>query len=169
MASLGPAGLNAALVDPAPAVQVLHPGDVVLAQRGERLETLLGSCVAIILTDPRRTLAAMCHIVHSGRVPADPRGEATTHAEPALAAMLALLRRSGINPQRCEAYLFGGGNMFPLRYAQAHVGSNNTDWALAALADLGTALVGQDTGGTAYRRITWAVGPDTPQVRLGET
>ena len=172
MASLGltgMTGLNATRVDAAPAAQVLHPGDVVLAQRGERLETLLGSCVAIILTDPRRTLAAMCHIVHSGRAPADARGDATVHAEPALAAMLALLQRSGIDPRRCEAYLFGGGNMFPQLYAQAHVGSNNTAWALAALTELGIALVGQDTGGTAYRRITWAVGPDTPQVRLGET
>ncbi len=154
---------------PAVAVHLLHPGDVVLAQRGCRLETLLGSCVAVILTDPRRTLAAMCHIVHSGRAPVDTRGEATTHAEPALAAMLALLRNSGINPLQCEAYLFGGGNMFPQLYPQAHVGSNNTSWALGALADLGIGLVGQDTGGTAYRRITWAVGPDTPQVRLGET
>ena len=153
---------------PAVVAQVLHPGDVVLAQRGDRLETLLGSCVAVILTDPRRTLAAMCHIVHSGRAPADTRGDATTHAEPALAAMFALLRSNGIQPQLCEAYLFGGSNMFPQLYAQAHVGSNNTSWALGALADLGIGLVGHDTGGNAYRRITWTVGPDTPQVRLGE-
>ncbi len=172
MAVRGPVGLNALAVpadDPAALVQVLHPGDVVLAQRGDRLETLLGSCIAIILTDPRRTLAAMCHIVHSGRAPANTLGETTSHAEPALAAMFALLRSNGINPLLCEAYLFGGGNMFPLLYAQAHVGSNNTSWALAALADLGIGLVGQDTGGNAYRRITWAVGPDAPQLRLGET
>jgi len=169
MASTGLAGLITSAGDPMAAVQVLHPGDVVLAQRGDRLETLLGSCIAIILTDPRRTLAAMCHIVHSGRAPADTRGETTSHAEPALAAMFALLRSNGINPLLCEAYLFGGGNMFPRLYAQAHVGSNNTSWALAALADLGIGLVGQDTGGNAYRRITWAVGPDAPQLRLGET
>ena len=161
--------LNPLAANPANTLQVLHPGAVVLVQRGDRLETLLGSCISIILTDPRRTLAAMCHIVHSGRAPADARGDATTHAEPALAAMFALLRPSGINPCQCEAYLFGGGNMFPQLYAQAHVGSNNTAWALAALAELGIDLVGQDTGGDAYRRITWAVGPDAPQVRLGQT
>ena len=48
-ARMGLAGLNAVAVDAPPAMQVLHPGDVVLAQRGERLETLLGSCVALIL------------------------------------------------------------------------------------------------------------------------
>ena len=160
---------NPLAADPAGALQLLHPGAVVLAQRGDRLETLLGSCISVILTDPRRTLAAMCHIVHSGRAPADARGDATTHAEPALAAMFALLRGSGINPLLCEAYLFDGGNMFPQLYMQAHVGSNNTAWALGALAELGIDLVGQDTCGDAYRRITWAVGPDTPQVRLGQT
>ena len=45
----------------------LMPGDVALGQAGEQLKTLLGSCVAVILTDPRRTVAAMCHIVHVGQ------------------------------------------------------------------------------------------------------
>jgi chemotaxis protein CheD len=33
-------------------VTTLHPGDVVLGLRGDRLQTLLGSCVAVVLTDP---------------------------------------------------------------------------------------------------------------------
>jgi chemotaxis protein CheD len=48
-------------------IYTLHPGDVACGERGDRLETLLGSCVAIILTDPRRTIGAMCHIVHAGQ------------------------------------------------------------------------------------------------------
>ena len=47
----------------------LHPGDVALGQHGDALETLLGSCVAIVITDPRRTVGAMCHIVHSRPAP----------------------------------------------------------------------------------------------------
>ena len=157
-----------AWAEPNPA-QVLHPGDVALASRGDRLETLLGSCVSIILTDPRRTAAAMCHIVHSGAAPADERGAETTHAEPALAAMFELLQVCGISPHLCEAYLYGGGNMFPSLFKQAHVGQNNTDWAVQALADFGIPLRSQDTGGTVFRRIAWTVGPGAPEVRLGET
>ena len=148
---------------------VLHPGDVVLGRLGDRLETLLGSCVSIILTDPRRTVAVMCHIVHSGAAPVDERGAETTHAERALAAMFTLLQGCGISPHLCEAYLYGGGNMFPSLFKQAHVGQNNTDWAVQALADFGIPLRGQDTGGTAFRRIAWNVGPGAPEVRLGET
>ena len=150
------------------AVTVLHPGDVALGRLGDRFETLLGSCVSIILTDPRRTVAVMCHIVHSGTTPVDRRGAETTHAEPALAAMFNLLQGCGISPRLCEAYLYGGGNMFPALFKQAHVGQSNADWALQALAGLGIRLRGQDTGGTAFRRITWTVGPGTPDVRLGE-
>ena len=71
--------------------QTLHPGDVACADRGERLETLLGSCVAILLTDPRRTVGAMCHIVHAAPAPPDRRGD-THYADAALAAMDARLR-----------------------------------------------------------------------------
>ncbi|MDI1261424.1 chemotaxis protein CheD [Aquabacterium sp.] len=149
-------------------VHVLHPGDVVLACRGDRLDTLLGSCVAIILTDPRRTVAAMCHIVHSGTPTVDVNDADTRHAEPAMAAMFALLRGRGISAHLCEAYLFGGGNMFPSLFKHTHVGAKNADWALQTLDELRIALVGQDIGGTAYRRITWTVGPQAPQVRLGE-
>ena len=144
-----------------PTVHFLHPGDVALALRGERLETLLGSCVAVILTDPRRTVGAMCHIVHSGRAGA---GLDTTHARPALDAVFALLRGHGINPQLCQAYVFGGGNMFPRQFTHKHVGQGNAQWALDALAQQDIEVLAQDLGGATYRRITWTVGPQAPQV-----
>ena len=162
-----PAGRCIAWAEPA-AVTVLHPGDVALGRLGDRFETLLGSCVSIILTDPRRTVAVMCHIVHSGTAPVDWRGAETTHAEPALAAMFDMLQGCGISPHLCEAYLYGGGNMFPALFKHTHVGQSNTDWALQALAGLDIPVRGQDTGGTAFRRITWTVGPGAPDVRLGE-
>lgn len=143
-------------------VQVLHPGDVAIGRRGDRLETLLGSCVAVILTDPRRTVGAMCHIVHSGSPPNN--GDTTAHAEPAMEAMFGLLHGCGINPLMCEAYVFGGGNMFPTLIKQSHVGDNNAQWALDILADLGIRLITQDVGGTTYRRIRWTVGLDAPAV-----
>ncbi len=143
-----------------PAVHFLHPGDVAFAQRGDRLETLLGSCVAVILTDPRRTVGAMCHIVHSG---CNGEGPDTTHARPALEATFALLRAHGISPQLCEAYVFGGGNMFPGLFAHKHVGQGNAQWALDALAQQGIRIVAQDLGGAIYRRVSWTVGQAPPQ------
>jgi chemotaxis protein CheD len=144
-------------------VRVLHPGDVALAERGERLETLLGSCVAIVLTDPRRTLGAMCHIVHS-KPATSPAKASAAYADVALDCMYALLRSRGIEPRLCEAYVYGGGNMFPGLFAEGHVGDANARWALDALAHDGVPVLFHDLGGNAYRRLSWAVGPDMPQV-----
>jgi chemotaxis protein CheD len=144
-------------------LHVLHPGDVVCADRGDRLETLLGSCVAIVLTDPRRTVGAMCHFVHSRPASSADRAS-TAHADVALAAMYTLLRARGIEPTRCDAYVFGGGNMFPDIFGQSHVGGDNTQWALATLADDGVPVLFDDVGGNTYRRLAWTVGPELPQV-----
>ena len=145
-----------------PQHHVLHPGDVAAGVRGDRLETLLGSCVAVILTDPRRTVGAMCHIVHSGAAPGT--GDSTLHAEPAMEAMFGLLHRYGINPLMCEAYVFGGGNMFPTVVKHSHVGEINSMWALDVLADLGIRVLAQNVGGNTYRRVGWTIGPGTPEV-----
>jgi chemotaxis protein CheD len=141
---------------------LLHPGDVVVAGRGETLETLLGSCVSVILTDPRRTVGAMCHVVHTGSTSG---ARDTTHGEVALAAMQDQLRAIGIDPLRCEAYVAGGGNMFPALMRDDHVGAQNARWALDALQRLGLPLLAQDLCGNRYRRLRWTVGPETPEIR----
>jgi chemotaxis protein CheD len=142
-------------------LQILNPGDVAVGQRGDRLETLLGSCVAIVLTDPRRTIGAMCHIVH-GR-PAPPgHGHDSAFADVALERMRALLRAQGITPALCEAFVYGGGNMFPAVFRHTHVGDDNAAWALRALAADGIRVMVRDTGGDVYRRIGWTIGPSMP-------
>lgn len=149
--------------------QTLHPGDVACVDRGERMETLLGSCVAILLTDPRRTVGAMCHIVHAGPPKASPTRE-TAHGDAALAEMGRLLRLRGIDPHQCQAWVYGGGNMFPgqgnATADQGHVGATNFEWALAALHGAGIRVLGVSLGGYAYRKLRWTVGPDMPEVEL---
>lgn len=145
------------------AMHTLHPGDVALGQRGDRLETLLGSCVAIILTDPRRTLGAMCHIVHASEG-TGPQKDSTAHASNAMLAMYRQLLDRGINPRMCEAYVYGGGNMFPTVFPQAHVGETNARWVMKALADEGIPVVDHDLGGASYRRLGWTVGNNLPEV-----
>lgn len=143
-------------------LHTLHPGDVACGVRGDRFETLLGSCVAVILTDPRRTVGAMCHIVHSPPETDEPRDSAW--GDVALDDMYRLLRRRGIEPRLCEAYVYGGGNMFPTLVSGLHVGLGNARWTLDALAADGVRVLEHDTGGNAYRRLAWTVGPEAPRV-----
>lgn len=141
----------------------LHPGDVACGVQGDRFNTLLGSCIAVVLTDPRRTVGAICHIVHAtpGNSTA-PRDSA--YGDVALDLMYGLLRQRGIAPQLCEAYVYGGGNMFPSLFGNgSHVGANNARWTLDALAQDGVHVLHSDVGGSAYRKLSWTVGPDAPQ------
>jgi len=148
---------------PLSAVHVLHPGDVVCGDRGERLETLLGSCVSIVLTDPRRTVGVMCHILHSrSRGQAVPASAA--FADVALDTMYAMLMAKGITPRLCVAYVYGGGNMFPDVFRNATVGDDNALWALEAMAADGIRVVHHDLGGRSYRRLAWTVGMGEPEV-----
>ena len=115
------------------AVHVLNPGDVAIGTRDDRLETLLGSCIAIVLTDPRRTIGVMCHIVHARPAPATERSNGA-FADVALERMYTLLRARGITPSLCEAYVYGGGNMFPRVFRNTHVGEHGRSipWRMPA-------------------------------------
>ena len=141
----------------------LMPGDVALGLAGDQLKTLLGSCVSVILTDPRRTVAAMCHIVHVGR-PNASNARNTAYGEVAMDEMFAKLLAVGLPPTRCEAYVFGGGNMFPQMYNATHVGANNVEWVLDFLHDQGIAVVDHCLGGNGYRKVSWTVGVSEPLV-----
>ena len=150
---------------PAPHLRVhtLHPGQVAFAERGERLETLLGSCVAVILTDSRHTFGAMCHIVHAS-TPVNQTQDSCAYGPLALSAMDAMLLSRGITPSMCQAYVYGGGNMFPQLYHRGSVGDSNAGWVLDALDERGVRVLLQDLGGEVYRRLAWTVGPEEPQV-----
>ncbi len=141
------------------------PGDVAVGQAGEHLKTLLGSCVAVILTDPRRTVAAMCHIVHVGQPNAANRHN-TAYGVVAMEDMFHRLHQVGVTPRLCEAYVFGGGNMFPKLFQVQHVGSNNVTWVLHQLKQHHIAVVDQSLGGLGYRKVSWTVGPTEPVVEV---
>ena len=147
----------------APVVHTLHPGDLAFGTQGERMFTLLGSCVAIVLTDPRRTVGVMCHIVHARPAPSA-AARSTAFADVALATMYRLLHEHAIAPRLCEAYVYGGGNMFPDLVQSSSVGDDNALWVFDALAADGIPVVAHDVGGAVYRRLRWTVGHAAPQV-----
>jgi len=145
-----------------PVTVVLHPGDVACADRGDTLETLLGSCVAVILTDRYRTVGVMCHIVHT-------RGDqqhstSTQSVHGAIDRMYELLIDRRLNPRLCDAFVYGGGNMFPDVIDHAHVGERNARAVLDRLEKDRIDVLCEDCGGTAYRRLRWTVGNDLPSV-----
>lgn len=141
----------------------LMPGDVALGRSGDAMKTLLGSCIAVILTDPRRTLGAMCHIVHVGHQSAATAGN-TAYGLSAMQEMFDLLACEGAMPQQCHAYVYGGGNMFPHLYTSGTVGDRNAAWVLDFLEEQGIVVTHCSVGGPNYRKVAWTVGPWAPVI-----
>ena len=141
----------------------LMPGDVAFGQAGESMKTLLGSCVGVILTDPRRTIGVMCHIVHAGH-PKSHDAHNTAFGRAAMHAMFTKLRAVGVNPALCEAFVYGGGNMFPNLVRDKHVGATNVDWVLDFLESHRIGVVDHCLGGNGYRKVSWTVGKLDPLV-----
>jgi chemotaxis protein CheD len=143
----------------------LMPGDVAIGVIGDQFKTLLGSCVSVIMTDPRRTVGAMCHIVHTG-IPNAANRHNTAYGVSAMHEMFSMLRAKGVNPRMCEAYVFGGGNMFPNIVREQHVGANNVDWVLSYLEHHNVAVVDHCLVGVGYRKVSWTVGNQEPVVQI---
>jgi chemotaxis protein CheD len=139
------------------------PGEVGFGDLGDHLETLLGSCVAVILTNTRHTVGAMCHIVHCCDDDGVDRDNPAC-GPVALQMMLDGLMQRGVTPSRCVAYVYGGGNMFPKMDRNSRVGNNNANWVLSALCALNIQVVHVDLGGTVYRKLRWTVGKEAPSV-----
>ncbi|MBN1124724.1 MAG: chemotaxis protein CheD [Sedimentisphaerales bacterium] len=74
--------------------------------------TPLGSCIAIVLLDPIRSIGAMAHIMLPGRAPANVQAiDRLRYAPDAIEWMIAKLLAFGSAPSQCYTALIGGGNV----------------------------------------------------------
>ena len=148
-----------------PQIFFLHPGDVAVGFTDDKFETLLGSCVSILLVSPCFNVAAICHYVHSSAPPRS-RIRDASFASVAMRKMEHQLNHVGFNARLCRAYVFGGGNMFPGKNNMMDVGSMNVDWAFHYLERHKIPVFGSDIGNNYYRKLTWIVGPSDPLLAI---
>jgi chemotaxis protein CheD len=123
----------------------------------QRLWSILGSCVAVALYDPKRRVGALSHVVlpsASGR-----SGSPAKFADTAVPHMLQLLREAGGGhhvPMLVDglvAKIAGGASMFG-HAMPMEVGECNIQSILKALRSAGICLRAMDIAGTRGRRVT---------------
>lgn len=133
--------------------EALKPVKVMMAgigygSAGERLETLVGSCIGIVLWDRQRKVAGLAHIVlpeSAGRA-----GGAGKFADTAIAALKpGLLARGGT---RLVAKIAGGATMFGER-SERDVGEKNYQAVRKYLQQHGIPLVAEHIGGNQGRML----------------
>jgi chemotaxis protein CheD len=123
-----------------------------LARRApQQLWAILGSCVAVVLCDPKRQVGALCHVVLPSA--AGRSGSPAKFADTAVPHMLQLLCDMGIPGGGLVAKIAGGASMFG-RAMPMEVGENNTQSIVTALAAAGIRVTGRDVGGNKGRRVT---------------
>jgi chemotaxis protein CheD len=118
-----------------------------------KFKTTLGSCVAVIISDKKRGIHGLAHIMLPERV----RNDTVTakYAETAIPALLRDMESKGSRKRDMRAFLVGGACMFELRNGNGiiNVGKKNVDASKKILEELGISVAFEDTGGRTGRTI----------------
>lgn len=136
----------------------------------EGLMTVLGSCVAVCLTDQATGLIGMNHFMLPAQreigLPeisnADPTNRSARYGSYAMELLINELLSQGAKKDRMLAWIFGGGQILT---ELTNVGMCNIQFAAQYLRQERIKLRGQDTGGIFARRLYWATQLSQPECR----
>lgn len=130
----------------------LFPGQYVVYREPCLVTTILGSCVAIVLFDPVRRIGAVNHYLLPE--PTTAAGEASLrYGSVSFAQMLHSMQEAGADLQRLQAKIYGGARVLDNLNLGESIGKQNIDFATRVLAAHRIPVSGQETGGTAGRKI----------------
>ena len=126
-------------------------GEASAVHAPDRLWSILGSCVAVVIYDPHQRIGAMGHIVLPSA--AGRQGNPAKFADTAVPHLLHLLKQKGASGEGLVAKLAGGARMFG-KSALMEVGEGNVQAILHALQAARIRVAGKDVGGSRGRRVT---------------
>jgi chemotaxis protein CheD len=133
----------------------LQPGQLFASRDGHAVTTILGSCVAVCLWDPKVKIGGINHYllpVYGGEGAASPR-----FGDISIRELLSRLLTLGCERQRLRAKLFGGACVLAaFRERKEHLGSQNIRTARELLAAEGVPVVGEAVGGYRGRKLIFA-------------
>lgn len=133
----------------------LLPGQWYFGATGATVKTLLGSCIAITLWNPRRHLGGMCHFLLPTR-PRKPEGTLDGRfGDEAMELLVREIKKTGTKTQDYEVHLYGGADTMPddakLKF---NIGERNVEQAWALIDQYGFQLQCVDVGGSEPRNVT---------------
>lgn len=129
----------------------LYLGDVHAAHEPTLVKTLLGSCVAVCLYDPRRGVGGMNHFMLPSSRGVD--GASLRFGVPAMEGLIGALIDLGASPRRFVAKVFGGAHVLDLDEPVAGIPQRNVDFARSFLAAGAIPILAEDVGGPAARHV----------------
>ncbi len=146
----------------------VEAGEVFVTKEDTVAITILGSCVAMCLRDPRAGVAGMNHFLLPSAVASNGDRGSTRYGVRATEALLCRMLARGASIAGLEAKVFGGGAVLPgTSVSQLH--RANVSFALQELEKLGIPVVGRETGGKRGRRLSFFTRSGTVEVRAIQT
>ncbi|TJZ79000.1 chemotaxis protein CheD [Chitiniphilus eburneus] len=147
----------------------LNPGELYFGEGQVMVETLLGSCVAIVLRHRARALGGVCHFLLPERITHGRGSKAQDgrYGAEAFGLLLAQARRRGCAIGDFDAKLFGGARVFESSKVVEGVGESNARYAEQLLHDAEIPLLSSDLGGVGYRYLRVDLGQGDVWVRRG--
>lgn len=127
-------------------------GELAVRAATGTLQTLLGSCIGLVLHDRRRRVGGLAHIVlPRSRGPVEFPAK---FADTAVPALVAAIVEAGGDRLRLEARYAGGANMFGFE-STSTIGLDNERAVEALLHELRIPIAGRHCGGDRGRRMSF--------------
>ena len=147
-------------------VATLHPGDYYVAERGELVSTVLGSCVSACVRDGRLRIGGMNHfMLPEAQLDAGSWGAsawvATRFGNVAMERLINEILKRGGRRAHLEFKLVGGGRVLD---SLTDVGARNIQFAREYVRAEGYRLIGEDLGDVYPRKVIYD--PDSGAVRV---
>lgn len=131
-------------------VQVM-PGALYVSNKGECITTILGSCISVCLRDPVAGIGGLNHFMLPGlETDCDKDSDTNNYGQFSMTQLIEKMEALGARSYRCDAKVFGGGNMFP---NDQEIGARNIEFSTKYLKDMGIEVTSKDVGLSYSRRI----------------
>jgi len=129
----------------------IHVGQIHVDRAPGAISTVLGSCVAVCLYDPRLRLGAMNHYLlpfWNGNGLQSPK-----FGNIAIPKLVEAMLEHGSSLRTMEAKIFGGASMHMMASQSMMIGEKNVLVAREILEEYNIHIVAEDTGGQNGRKI----------------
>ena len=142
-------------------------GQIVVLKEDEHARAVLGSCIGLVLHDPKAKVTAIAHIVL-------PESKGDTKdtgkfANTAIPAMLREIARAGGKRAQLKAKFAGGASMF-IAAGNMEIGKWNAETVESLLRKENIPIVAKEIGGKQGRKIAYANATDELIVeQVGQT
>jgi len=126
----------------------LEPGSIFACWEPYRVATVLGSCVAVCLTDSVNQISGINNFPYPKK-----KGEQslTKFGNYSIPQLLNMMFNLGADKKNIEAHIVGGA--YSTKYASKDIGKKNVEMAKKMLKKYKIPVINDDTGGTFGRKV----------------